>query len=135
MALLPVDDPGFDGFGAQLNTEIVAVAGEALAALVPFFIDPADGLAKNSNGGAAGTALCHGITPQAQAIGQVFTGLDPGTVFTLDRGNTLTPGDPVFLGATDGRYDDTATLSDTTGIGLVVSTSDVKFMQPKLVAG
>ncbi len=108
-------------------------AGEALLAGAPCTI-AADGDVEMSNGTAANAAAAvHGFSVQAYNLGEEVTLAGPGTRFRYAAG--MTPGDQLFLGATDGRLDDTATTGDTAGIAYALSATDIVFAEGKLVGG
>jgi hypothetical protein len=100
-------------------------AGEALDALAPCRIS-SDGLVYMTNATAANAAArIHGYTPHAYASGEAVALILPP--FRCRYGTGLTPGAPVFAGATAGRLDTAATTGDADGIGHCISTTDVHF--------
>ena len=106
-------------------------AGEALLAGAPCTI-ASDGDVELSDGTAANAAAAvHGFTVKDYAIGEEVTLAAPGTRFRYAAG--MTPGDQLFLGATAGRLDDTATTGDTLGIAYALSATDIVFTNTKLI--
>jgi hypothetical protein len=101
-------------------------AGEALDALAPCVIDPADGLVYMANGTAANArAQFDGFTPKAYASGDTNVTLyGIGTKMRYATG--LTPGAKLYIGATKGRLDDTATTGDAVGVAKVVSSTVIR---------
>lgn len=83
-----------------------------------------DGTADDEN------ARVHGFVNRPAKEGQPVTLYPPGTRFRYGSG--LTPGDPLFLGATAGRLDDAATTGDADGIAHVVSDTDIVFARRKI---
>lgn len=107
------------------------IAAEALLAGAPCVID-SDGDVSLSDGTAAtAPASVHGFSVKDYAIGEQVTLAGPGTRFRYAAG--MTPGDQLFLAATAGRLDDTATTGDTLGIAYAVSATDIVFTALKLV--
>lgn len=128
MALVtPATDAQIDAISAmkapQLSGDLYA--GEALLAVAPCYIKAADGKVWMSNG-TADDAAAHvdGWTPKAYAVGQPVTLYGPGVRFRYsDAGLTIAA--KLFLAATAGRLDTTASLGDTIGIAKVFDTSHI----------
>lgn len=111
------------------------LAGEALDLVAPCYIKSSDGLVYMSNATAADEeAEVVGFTARAVSIGQPVTLFGPGTRFSYGTG--LTPGDVLFLGATNGRLDSAATVGDTIGYARVESATDIVIVRslPVLVS-
>jgi hypothetical protein len=104
------------------------IAGAAIDAMAPCYIKQADGLVYMSNGtGSNEAASVHGWCPRAAAVGQPVTLFGQGTRFGYADA-TLTPGAVYFLGATGGRVDTAATVGDTFGIAIALTSSDIIVM-------
>jgi hypothetical protein len=100
------------------------LAGEALDLVAPCYIKSSDGLVYMSNATAADEeAEVVGFTARAVASGQPVTLFGPGSRFKY--GSSLTPGNILYLGATNGRLDDAATVGDTFGYARVESATDI----------
>jgi len=100
------------------------LAGEALDLVAPCYIKSSDGLVYMSNATAADEeAEVVGFTARAVASGQPVTLFGPGSRFKY--GSALTPGNILYLGATNGRLDDAATVGDTFGYARVESATDI----------
>lgn len=101
-------------------------AGEALLALAPCVIDPADGLVYMSNGTAANArAQFDGFTAKAYALGDTFVTLI-GIGLKMRYATGLTPGNKLYIGATAGRLDTAATTGDAVGVAKVVSATVIR---------
>lgn len=128
MALVTRDSTAsVDALSAMRAPQIAGdlYAGEALDAVAPCYVK-SDGLVYMSNGTAANAAAaCDGFTPRAVASGQPVTLFGPGTRFRYAAAGTLTPGATLFVGATAGRLDATATTGDADGIAHAVSDTDI----------
>jgi hypothetical protein len=111
------------------------LAGEALDLVAPCYIKSSDGLVYMSNATAADEeAEVVGFTARAVAIGQPVTLFGPGSRFKYGSG--LTPGNILYLAATNGRLDDAATVGDTFGYARVESATDIVIIRtlPVLVS-
>jgi len=101
-------------------------AGEALDSLAPCYIKGADGLVYMSNGTAANEASgFDGFTPKAYAIGaSMVTLFGIGTKMRYATG--LTPGAKLYIAATKGRLDDTATTGDAVGVARAINATTIR---------
>ena len=111
-------------FAPQLSGDLYA--GEALDALAPCYIKASDGKVYMSNGTAANEAAkCDGITPKAYVAGAAVTLYGPGTKAEYATG--MTPGATLYIGATAGRLDTTATTGDATGVARAITARYIQF--------
>ena len=102
------------------------VAGEALLAAAPCYIKGSDGLVYMSNGTSNNEAArCHGFAPQAYAAGETVSLYGEGARFRY-AASGLTPGAPLFVGATKGRLDAAATTGGLTPVAFAVSDTDIQ---------
>lgn len=111
-----------DASSAQFAPQISGdyFAGEALDAVAPCYIKASDGKVYMSNGTAANEAAkCDGFTPRSYLAGETVTLYGPGTKFEYATG--MTPGDTLYVGATAGRLDTTATTGDAAGVARAIS--------------
>ena len=121
-------DTGTAQFAPQLSGDLYA--GEALLVAAPCHIE-SDGKVYMSNATAANAdAVTLGFTPRATASGEPVTLFGIGTRFRYASG--MTPGDTLYLGATDGRLDDAATTGDAEGIAIAVSATDIVIVRNNL---
>lgn len=72
-------------------------------------------------------AQCDGIAARDADSGEPITVYGVGIRLQYDDGGGLTPPNTLFVGATDGRLDNTATTGDATGVARVVSSTDIVF--------
>lgn len=99
-------------------------AGEPLDALAPCYIKAADGLVYMSNGtGNNAAAKCHGFTPKAYSTGQALSLYGPGT--RAEYGSGLTPGAPLYVGATAGRLDAAATTGGLVPVAIALNAKEI----------
>lgn len=127
MALVPRSaTAGPDASTAMYASQIPdLVAGEDIDVAAPCRIG-ADGKVYMSNGTAAGAnAKVHGYAFKGCYAGQPITLAGPGVRFGYGTG--LTPGAPLYLGATAGRLDTAATTGGTAPIALALNATDVLF--------
>lgn len=100
-------------------------AGEDLDPAAPCYIKASDGKVYMSNGtGANEAARVHGFTPTAYKAGDPVALFGPGTMFRYSDGN-LTPGQPLYVGATKGRLDTAATTGDDAGVAFAIDAYDI----------
>lgn len=127
MALLTqASDASLDVSSAQFAPQRTGLtAGEALLQFAPCVIK-SDGLVYNSNGTAAdANAQFDGIAAKAYASGDSnVTLLGIGTKLRFATG--LTPGAKYYVGATAGRWSDTATTGDAVGFAKAITASIVR---------
>jgi hypothetical protein len=98
------------------------VAGEDLDLVAPCYIASADGKVYMSNATAADEeAEVVGFTARHVHSGEPVTLFGIGTRY----GSSLTPGNVLYLGATNGRLDSGATTGDAFGYALCVSDTDI----------
>lgn len=83
------------------------IAGEAIAALAPCYIDPTTGKALNSDADAAGKQLCWGVATHTAAAGEALTLIRRGVIDGLDL-SALNYGASVFVSNNVGRIADAA---------------------------
>ncbi|MGB1301547.1 MAG: hypothetical protein ACPG5O_10060 [Pseudoalteromonas tetraodonis] len=99
------------------------VAGEALDALAPCYVK-SDGKVYMSNGTSNNAAAkCHGFTPTAYASGAPVSLYGPGT--RAEYGSGLTPGAPLYVGATAGRLDASATTGGLVPVAIAVNAREI----------
>ena len=115
-----------DASTAQFANQITGlVAGEDLDVCAPCHIHT-DGLVYMSNATSANAdAELAGFTPRAAKSGQPVTLFGAGARFKYSDGN-LTPGATYYMGATDGRLDDTATTGDSVGVAQAIDAYDIR---------
>ena len=118
--------PSADTSTAQFAPQIPGLyAGEALLAGAPCYIKASDGKVYMSNGTAANEAArVHGITGKAYTVGKAVTLLGIGTRVGY-AASGLTPGAPLYVGTTAGRFDTAATTGGTSPVAIAVDTTDV----------
>lgn len=117
--------------GSKIPTITGVLAAEDLDIAAPCHIN-SSGTVEMSNATAANAdAKVQGFTPRAVKSGQPVTLFGPGTRFRY-AASGLTPGNTLYLGATDGRLDDGATTGDSTGVAVAVSATDIVVMANKL---
>jgi len=87
-----------------------------------------DGAVYMANGtNADADAEFDGFTPKAYKQGQAVSLWGLGARFHYGSG--LTPGQILYLGATDGRLDDAPTTGDSVGLAKAVSTTDIRVIR------
>lgn len=122
--------PDIDISSAQYAPQIPAqVAGEALDPVAPCYIGT-DGKVYMSNGTAAdANAAVDGFSPPySVAAGEAVTLMGKGTRYRYaDSG--LTPGQKLYVGATDGRLDDAATIGDANGVAKAINATDIRVIR------
>lgn len=100
------------------------VAGEALDAIAPCYIKSSDGKVYMSNATGTGEASeVAGFTMKAYASGGAVTLYGVGA--RAKYGSSLTPGDILYVGATAGRLDDSATTGDQIGVAMCIDDEDI----------
>ncbi len=130
MALITVDPsgPSMDTSTGMLAAQITGlVAGAAINACTPCYIDSTTGKVFMSDGTAADQkARFAGICPKAATLNQAVTLFGVGARFRIAGAATLTPGAVLYLGATAGRFDTTATAGDAAGKFQAISDTDIR---------
>lgn len=102
------------------------IAGENLDVAAPCYIKGSDGLVYMSNGTAANEAAkCDGFTPRTTKAGQAVTLFGVGARFHY-AASGLTPGAPLYIGATAGRLDTAATTGDAVGVARAINATDIR---------
>ena len=106
------------------------VAGEDLAAFAPCYIKSADGLVYESDGTAANEAAeFHGVTATDIDSGEPVTLIGAGAFGRYSDGfaaaDSLSPGDMLYIAATAGRFDDTATTGDAVGTAVIIDDYNI----------
>jgi hypothetical protein len=100
-------------------------AGEDLDPAAPCYIKAADGLVYMSNGTAANEAAkMDGFTARAVKSGQPVTLYGIGARFGYASG--MTPGAPLYIGATAGRLDTAATTGGTVPVARAINATDIR---------
>jgi len=108
-------------FAAQIPD---AKAGEAIDACAPCYIKASDGLVYMSNGTAANEASkVVGFSKRSAAVGQPVTLFGVGSRFEYATG--MTPGQPLYVGATKGRLDTAPTVGCTAPVAFAVTATHV----------
>ena len=122
-------DAGIDTSTAQFAPQITGlIAGEDLDVAAPCYIKSTDGKVYMSNGTSANEAAeVIGFTPRAVASGQPVTIFGKGTRFHY--GTSLTPGNVLYIGATAGRLDASATTGDDVGVAQVITSTDIRVIR------
>ena len=131
MALItPAADPSPDGSTAQYAPQIAdLIAGEDILACAPCRIDGSTGMVYMSNGTAANAnAGVDGVSARSAKTGQPITLFGHGTRFRYAN-KTLTPGQRLYVAATAGRLDDTATTGDAVGVAKAITDSDIRVIR------
>lgn len=102
------------------------IAGAAIAACMPCYIDSATGKVFPADGSAAGTQTSRvaGWCPRAANAGEPVTLLGLGTVMKYSDA-LLVPGSLLFLSAA-GALDTAATTGDTVGVAQAISASAIR---------
>ena len=124
-------DASLDVSTAQFAPQITGLyAGEDIPACSPCYIKSSDGKLYLSNGTAANEAAeFAGVSPRSAKAGQPLTVFGLGARFRLSTG--LTPGDLLYIGATAGRWDTSATTGDASGTLQVLTSTDVRVVRVK----
>jgi hypothetical protein len=130
MALVTVaSDASLDADSAMRTPHVLAgdlFAGEALLACAPCYIKQSDGKVYMSNGTAATEpAGFDGFTPKAYAVGDAVALYGIGVMMRYSNG-ALTPGQKLYIAATAGRLDTTATTGDAVGVARAINASDIR---------
>lgn len=126
MALVTrASDASVDASTAMLAAQIPdLIAGEDLE-IGPCYIKASDGKAYASNGTAANAAAkSQGFCARSVKAGQPVTLFGPGTRFRY-AASGLTPGAALYIGATAGRLDTTASVGDAVGIAFAKDATDI----------
>lgn len=109
----------------QIPASLGLVAGEALLTAAPCYIKASDGLVYMSNGTAANEAAeLDGFTGRAYAAGEPVTLWGRGAIF--EYGTGMAKGAVLFIGATKGRLDDTATTGDAVGVARTINATHIR---------
>lgn len=127
MALITRDaTASMDAIQGQKATNISGLyAGEALDAAAPCHIQ-SDGMVYMSNATSDNAdAYVDGWTARAVNSGEPVTLFGPGSRFRYAAAGTFTGGATLFLGATDGRLDGSATTGDADGVAFACSDTDI----------
>lgn len=127
MTAVVASNPSMDGVTAQKAGVISDLkAGGTIAPLVACVIE-ADGDVVPSNATAATLpGAIHGVIPRGAVVGEPVALYGVGTRFQWDDTGGLTPGAQYFvLANAAGGIDDTATVGDTLGAFIAVSTTDL----------
>ena len=99
------------------------VANEDIDALAPCVID-ADGGVSMSDGTADNAAAkCHGFAPKGYRAGEAVSLYGPGT--RAEYGSGLTPGAPLYVGATKGRLDTAATTGGLVPVAVALNATEI----------
>lgn len=119
-------DASIDAVTAQKAPQISGLlAGEDLDMAAPCYIKASDGKVYMTNATAANEAAkVYGFTPRAVKSGQPVTLFGLGTRFRY-AASGLTPGAPLYAGATAGRLDTAATTGDAVGVAIAVDAYDI----------
>lgn len=128
MALVtPASDASIDASTAMYAAQVSGlVAGEDLLIAAPCYIKASDGLVYMSNGTAANEAAeTDGFTPRAVKAGQPVALYGKGARFRY-AASGLTPGAPLYIGATAGRLDTAATTGDAVGVARTINATDIR---------
>lgn len=136
MALVTIaSDASIDATTAMFAPQITGLlAGEDLLACAPCYIKTSDGLVYQSNGTAANEAAEFvGFCPRAVKSGQPVTLFGFGT--RMRYGASLTIGDVLYIGATEGRLDTAATTGDSKGTAQVITSTDIRVIRTAVVGG
>lgn len=112
------------------------VAGEALDAVAPCYIKSSDNKVYMSNGTSDNEAAeVIGMTGKSYVSGEPVTLYPPGTVFyygdDLNGDDSIDPGDFLYVGATKGRLDTTATTGDAEGVAQALDNNHIIFLRRK----
>ncbi len=117
-------DAASGGLAPHLSDGLVA--GEALEAASPCYVN-ANGKVYMSNGTAAdAAAVARGFTARATAIGQPVSLFGKGAKFEYASG--LTPGANLFVGATAGRLDTAATVGGTVPVAYAYDANHIQVL-------
>lgn len=101
------------------------LAGENIALMAPCYIKSSDGKVYQCDASADNEAAEFvGVCPRAANANEPVTLFGLGTRFKLATG--LTPGDILYVGATAGQWDNTATAGDPNGTLQIVTSTDVR---------
>ena len=126
MALAPRRTrPSVDAASAMYAAQLAGdfVAGEALDAGAACYIK-SDGKIWMSNGTSNNAAAkFFGITPTDYLVGETVTLYGPGTRVGYATG--LTPGTPLYVAATAGRFDTGATTGGLAPVAVAVNATDI----------
>lgn len=99
-------------------------AGEAIAAGDVIYI-AADGTLMRSNGTAAGAAAVGAwIAAKTTQVGEALTGYRN---VSFHYGAALTPGTPLFVGATAGQLDTVASIGGTVVVARAIDATRIQF--------
>lgn len=115
-----------DASSAQFAPQISGdyYAGEDLDPVAPCYIKASDGKIYMSNGTAATEpAGCDGFTPKSYKAGQAVTLYGPGTKFEYSSGMTI---GMLYIGATKGCLDTTATTGDAVGVAKAITPTVIQ---------
>jgi len=120
----------------HIQTLAGLLAGEALDVVAPCYIKAADGLVYMADATAV-NEKCNviGFTARAIALGEPVTLFGQGTRFKYSDG-LLTKNMILYMGATKGCLDDAASVGDSFGLAVAVTTSDILILRtmPALTA-
>lgn len=110
------------------------VAGEDLDAGAPCHIQSSDGKIYMSNATSDNEAAeIVGFTPKSYNAGQVVTLYQQGAVFyyadDFNGDDSISPGDILYIAATDGRLDDSTTTGDSTGVARVIDNNHIQVIR------
>lgn len=116
------------------------VAGEALDAFAACYIASSDGQVYMCNATAANEAAEFlGITPEKVAAGDPVTLYGFPTVVKygddFSGDDSVSPGDRLYLAATDGRLDTAPTTGDPNGIAVALDNEHLMVLPPQLQTG
>lgn len=132
MALVDRSGVNFDANTATKSSQFTAPAGEDIDAGALVRVD-SNGEVVQANGSADdASAKVDGIASRAANAGEPVTVYGEGQRLQYDDAGGLTPGATLFLAATDGRLDDTATTGDGDGVARAISTTDIIFAAKNL---
>ena len=105
------------------------LAGEAISAGSPCYMDPADGLIYLCDATANDEkAVVMGWAAKDRAAGQVIDLLGIGTIFNYDEDGGLTPGDLFYLATTAGRLDDAAQTGHPAPVAQAISSKLIRVL-------
>ncbi|MBA2627580.1 MAG: hypothetical protein H0U85_06175 [Gemmatimonadales bacterium] len=127
MALVTPSSPSMDVSTGELAPQITGLtAGEDLLAVAPCYIKTTDGKVYMSNGTAANEAAeFAGCTARATKSGQPTTLFALGAQFryAVFSGQA---GDKLYIAATAGRLDTTASTGDAVGVARVIDAERIQ---------
>jgi len=122
MALVARSNPSLEGASAAIVPPVVALMAETINALAPCGLNGSGEIIMSDATGANAAAQFLGVSPRAGVAGQPGSLYGVGTQFEWTDAGTLVPGATYFVAATAGGIDDTATIGDSAGSFVAITT-------------